>query len=432
MEDLKKKKIVEQLNEAALQCKRNRKYTTSKIILERAMAMNPSAGILWNNLGAVLWNLNKFPEAEEAFIKAQNYGYVNETLWNNYGLLLSSMGEFDRAEEAFDKAYNCKPEDFMSKWENSLTLLDRGEWIEGFKEYDIRRQVKKKEMKPLPYPLWDGEADLNGKILYLQSEQGFGDRILFSRYIHWLKNKYPDVKIKFLCDPKLHNLFWRLKEELDYELVPDRVPWPKADYAQYLLNLPQFHGTTPDNVYPDPGLIAKRARETPCNLPQPELKGTLKVGICWTGNPEMDQNIQRSIPLELILQLAENPDVLLYSFQVGDGEHDLDRLQAGSLVVDLSPELKKEGFVGTAAALCQMDLVITCCTSIAHLSGSLGVPTWVALCYAPYWVWLRGRDDSPWYPSVKLYRQQEPGEWTGVITKIKEDLAVLTSERKNA
>jgi hypothetical protein len=152
----------------------------------------------------------------------------------------------------------------------------------------------------------------------------------------------------------------------------------------------------------------------------------LKVGIAWTGNPAMDQNFQRSIPLDNMLKLAENPKVLLYSLQVGErGTSEIERLGADKLICDISPELEKEGWVGTAIAIMNMDVVVTCCTSIAHLAGALGKPCWVMLCYAPYWVWLRGRDDSVWYDSVRLFRQTKAGEWSDVINNVKEELNKL-------
>ena len=430
MDSITEKVVVEQLNSYALECKKAHKYTTAEIILNRAIEMYPKAGILWNNLGAVLWNLHRWDEAESALLKAKDLDYDIDTTSSNLGLLYSSQQRWDEAKYNLDRALELNPANKNPLWEKALCLLDKGDWEEGLRLYDVRREVKK-EITPLKYPLWNGE-DLNGKTIFIQGEQGFGDRILFHRYVYWLKDKWPEVKILYLCEPKLHNLFWELKLATGLEFVPDKVPWPEADYGQYLLNLPALHGTTVDNVYPDPGLIRKRVipYKHTFTPPNPEDPDSIKVGICWTGNPIMDQNIQRSVPLDLLLSLAENPKVILYSLQLGEGERDVDRLDCNGLVCDLSSELKKEGWYGTALAVANMDLVITCCTSIAHLAGALEVPCWTMLCYAPYWVWLRNREDSVWYPKTKLYRQTVPGEWKDVINNIKHDLSALINKNK--
>jgi ADP-heptose:LPS heptosyltransferase len=442
MDDLKKQRIVEQLNHYALDCKKEHNFFTAKIALERALAMRPETGMLWNNYGAVLWSMDELEEAEQAIRKGHELGYETAVSQCNLGLIMGSKQKWDEAASCFQRAcligagdkdgpkdqkdYRADKDPMEALWEKSLLLLDKGDWLNGFKEYEVRRHIKNSKLSKLNYPMWEGE-DLNGKTIFIQSEQGYGDRILFSRYLHWIKKTWPDCHIKWLCDPKLHGLFWYLKEECDIEFIPDKVPWPKADYAQFLMTLPKIHKTTPDNVYPDPGLIRKRALQAKdaCNLPEPETAKTLKVGICWTGNPEMEQNVSRSIPFELMLGLARNPNVLLYSLQIGEGAKDMTRLSADSLVCNIAPELEKEGFAGTAAAISNLDLVITCCTSVAHLAGSVGVPTWVLLCYSPYWVWLRGRDDSVWYPNVRLFRQDAPGNWQKVINNVERELEIL-------
>jgi ADP-heptose:LPS heptosyltransferase len=123
-----------------------------------------------------------------------------------------------------------------------------------------------------------------------------------------------------------------------------------------------------------------------------------------------------------MLRFAEHPHVWLYGLQVGTGQADIERLGARDLVCDLGPQLKSRGLLVAATALLQMDLVITCCTSIAHLAGALGVPAWVVLCKNPYWVWMTDRPDSPWYPSLRLYRQSQTDDWKSVMQQVKDDL----------
>ena len=137
----------------------------------------------------------------------------------------------------------------------------------------------------------------------------------------------------------------------------------------------------------------------PAEIPKPLGPDPYKVGIVWTGNPGQERNAERSIPLELLLPLAEHPNVWLYGLQAFHGRDEIERLGASDLICDLGGQLEKRGLTVAATALLQMDLVITCCTSIAHLCGALGVEAWVMICKNPYWVWMRERTDSPWYPS---------------------------------
>ena len=187
------------------------------------------------------------------------------------------------------------------------------------------------------------------------------------------------------------------------------------------VHLPWHSRCTLETLPKDPGLIRKRAdvqmKIGPAEIPKPLGPDPYKVGIVWTGNPGQERNAERSIPLELLLPLAEHPNVWLYGLQAFHGRDEIERLGASDLICDLGGQLEKRGLTVAATALLQMDLVITCCTSIAHLCGALGVEAWVLICKNPYWVWMRERTDSPWYPSVKLYRQTEVDNWKDVIAK---------------
>jgi hypothetical protein len=165
------------------------------------------------------------------------------------------------------------------------------------------------------------------------------------------------------------------------------------------------------------------------DVPIPLGPEPFKVGICWSGNPYQDRNDERSIPLELMLTLAEHPHVWLYSLQAGPAQADIARLGAKDIVCDLGTQMKERGLTVAATALLQMDLVITCCTSIAHLCGALGVRTWVVLCKNPYWVWMRDRPDSPWYPSLRLFRQDKTDDWRGVMQQVRDELIDLVDAR---
>ena len=148
----------------------------------------------------------------------------------------------------------------------------------------------------------------------------------------------------------------------------------------------------------------------------------LKVGISWAGNPAMTRNSERSMWPEIMFELEADPLVQLYSLQFGD--NGLQRLDAGQIIVDCASDIGNRGLLGTAVVMLNLDLIITVCTANAHLAGALGVPCWTLLHYVPYWLWLRGRDDTVWYPNMRLFRQCTPGDWRGVIERVKRELHI--------
>ena len=276
--------------------------------------------------------------------------------------------------------------------------------------------------------MWQGE-DLNGKSIYIQGEQGTGDKILFSRYIAWLKETYPKCTIYAHLRDDLANLFWEFETAGIIErFLPNSIPWPKGiDYSCYLMSLPHYHGSRREEwIPPDPGLIRKRVvdQNSLKNMPMPGLP-SVNVGICWTGNPSQTRNLDRSVPLDLMVELAEDPRIQLYSVQVGPGNDDLDRTGARKLVIDLAGDIVNEGWVGTGQVLMKLDVVITVCTAVAHLAGALGCNVWTLLCKEPYWVWPREGDRTAWYPSMKLFRQKDFRGWRPVITEVKSELGRL-------
>ena len=186
------------------------------------------------------------------------------------------------------------------------------------------------------------------------------------------------------------------------------------------------HGTRPDNIPPDPDFLRSRilrARQgTISTIPLP-TSPAIKVGLVWTGRPRA--TLERSIPLEKLLPLAEDPRVVLYSYQYGPGHADISRLHAEPLLHDMAPYIQEEGWVGTGIALMEMDVLITVCTSVAHFAGAVGVPTWLLLSADPFWIWGRDGSTTAWYPSMRLFRQVTFGDWSGVIQQARTELSKI-------
>ena len=411
------------------ECKRQRSYLSAVVAYKRANNLLHNNADILCDLGASLWNYGDYELASYVLQKSINIKPTSIT-FANLGLVKMSIQDFESARTAFNKALELDPENVGALWDLALLQLLTGDWKEGLNNYECRMDHRGLSQYPkMPYPMWNGE-DLNDKTIFIHGEQGMGDRILFSRYLYWLHEKYPKCKIKHITLPGAVNLMYEFKSFVDF--IPEGVPYRsiKADYGLFMMSLAKFHGTTPDNIPPDPGLILSRVYPDKENvigfmpggaaLPR---RRSLKVGVRWTGNSKNDQNVDRSIPIEFLLELAENPDVTLYSLQVGDGDDDLRRLNAQELIVNIAPAISQRGYVGTASAMLHLDLVITPCTSIAHLAGALNIPTWLMLSADAYWCWLKEREDSPWYPSMKIFRQPVQGDWISVIEKIKPELA---------
>lgn len=400
---------------------------SSVVALRRAVAMAPEHPVLLACLGAVLFDAGKYSEAEKVLNKAISIEPEYSPSFSNLGSVLGAQGRYDEAKKSFLRAIKIEPDFTDARWNFAMNLLDCGHWLEAWTPYyEARKERNNSHLYPkLPYPEWRGE-DLNGKTLHIQGEQGVGDRILFSRYIAWVKEKYPDCNINFMVEaadlPDVSNFMWGYNEIVKF--LPNGIPWPEnVDYGIYLMSLPGVHGTTPDNVPGDPGYILKNSLRHRNSVSIKAIDDNmLKVGIVWTGNSVMKRNAERSIPLEMMLTLAEIPNVVLYSLQY-DGAQQIEKLGAAQLIKDLRPDIQPLGFAGTAACILNLDLIITCCTATAHVAGALGAPCWTLLCANPYWLWLRKRKDNVWYPNTTLFRQKIQNDWKPVIREVKSALA---------
>lgn len=421
---------VKELNEIALM--RGAKYehvVTGIIELKRAIAVTPGSWEMWNNLGSLLWKHREYDEAIACIDRALTFGDYAEAQ-HNKALVLESMGRFDETETCFERALALNPNYLNAKWCRSMMRLMLGDYERGFEEYEARIPFRQREGKPVypkfPAPYWQGEH-IRNKRIFCCIEQGIGDTILFSRFLPWLQNQVlPQGRVYLCCAHEIMVLLWNFVMEGIVEYVPEGTSIPACDYSVVTGSLPWHSRCTLETLPSDPGLIRQRVDEQirigKADVPKPLGPEPFKVGICWTGNPEQDRNDERTIPLELMLTLAEHPRVWLYSLQVGPAQADIGRLGAKDIICDLGPQLKERGLTVAATAIMQMDLVITCCTVIAHLCGALGKEAWVVLCKNPYWVWMHERSDSPWYPSLRLFRQTQTDDWRSVIQQVRDEL----------
>jgi hypothetical protein len=301
-----------------------------------------------------------------------------------------------------------------------MLWLVQGNLEEGWPEYEWRWRCKDAFERAFDQARWDG-SPLNGRTILLHAEQGLGDTIQLVRYAPMVHERGGGVVLE--CQKPLERLLAR-SPGID-QLVTQGSALPSFDVHLPLLSLPGVFRTTlatvpgtAPYVFADPDLVEYWRQELST------LSGR-RIGIVWQGSPTYNSDTRRSIPLTEFAPLARVPGVHLISLQKGLGVEQLKALPEGFRVLDLSERLDQTAgpFMDTAAVIMNLDLVIAPDTAIAHLAGALGARVWVALATSPSWRWLLDRDDSPWYPTARLFRQRENGSWLGVMEQIAEALA---------
>jgi hypothetical protein len=333
---------------------------------------------------------------------------------NALATCLIDVGGYDEADAALDAALRSDPQNATAHFFRAFHRLLHGRYPEGWAEYQWRWAVPGNRRAVLSKPEWDGSS-LAGKKILLLCEQGHGDIFEFVRYAKLVKERGGDVTL--MGPPYLRELLATAAGVDRY--VGENEPVPECGVYTHLLALPKILGTTVDTVpAPIPYLTVPPERLEKWR-PKIERLSGLKVGVFWQANPEFRDDWKRSVPAARFAPLAKIPGVSLVSLQKGPPAKD-----AGAAgFINLGPEYDAGNWLDTAAIFKLLDLVVSIDTGPVHLAGALGVPVWLPLNFSPDFRWLLGRDDSPWYPSFRLFRQPKPGEWDPVFAKITEELA---------
>jgi hypothetical protein len=418
---------IDGLNRLAVAQAEGQMFDAAVVTTQRAIHIMPTAPDLWANLASHYWHLRKYVDAWECAERALRSDPNNTNAWGNLALALESMRDVEGAEAAYRTGLQRNPDAVKLRYNYGLMLLGQGRYEEGWQNYEARIAKSPENYPKFVAPYWDGE-DLTDRTIFVFAEQGIGDNVLFARFLPWLAERAARI---YVCWPGIvHSLLSGYMDDPRIAYCPEGTPIPKTDYSMFMGSLPYRAGATIDHLPPDPGFISERVKGVGEMVQVPYPAGLsvkpFRVGICWTGNPKQERNRDRTVPLELLIGLAADPRVFLYSLQCGPGQADLNRVGVGDLVVDPSTELTRAGLAATGSAMTQLDLVITCCTSIAHLAGALGLPAWVMLPRDPYWVWGESDDEStPWWPSLRLFRQEEPFKWEPVVDHVKDEVTKL-------
>lgn len=384
----------------------------------QSLALEPGNAAHHSNLGNALRSVNRCEEALQHHFRsvALSDSYVEGFF--NLGLTLRDMGRLEEALGCFQRALQLAPDNVRSRVEIAVTRLMRGDLQAGFAEYEERRRLPDHLQPEFREPAWSGE-DLTGKRLLIYPEQGLSDALQFVRYAPELRAR--GATVVTLVQPLLRDLL-RDSGLVDV-VVGEGEPLPGFDCHVSMLSLPALLGTNAANV---PASIPYlRAPERSRIRIGAHARTKLKVGVFWAAMPGHPLDRQRSCPLSEFLTLADNPEVLLFSLQGGAAQKEIEQLGAASLVHDVGRGIFD--FAEAASVLTQIDLLISIDAPIAHLAGGMGLPAWVLLPHNADWRWGVGRADTPWYPSLRLFRQHSPGDWNSVLTQVRTSLGALLS-----
>ena len=394
-------------------------------ILRRAVQLNPNFAPAHNNLANVLDELECTDGAVQHWQRAIELvpNYFDALV--NLGKTVQRRGEHARAMQLLDRAVALKPSDPDARFLRGLSLLLQGNLVDGFADYAWRMQCKELNIDPRNFsePAWDG-SNQPGKTILLRAEQGFGDVFQFVRYAPMVRERCGKVILE--CQAELAELM-RTVRGIDLVAVRNQG-LPPFDFHAPLLDLPRLLGTTLRSIPADvPYIGADPARvEEWSQLLANDPPGR-RVGLVWSGNPQHGNDRNRSIFLRDLEPLAAVANVTFFSLQKGAAATQASDSTLKIKVVDHTPRLSD--FSETAALLMNLDLIITVDTSVAHLAGALGRPIWVLLPFAPDWRWMLDRTDSPWYPTMRLFRQPRPTQWEEVIRSVATALQNIDGRR---
>ena len=388
--------------------------------LRTALAISPDYPEALMNLGVLVSGRGEHDEAIALLERSLHIRPRSASGLTNLGNALRDSGRCDEAEARYSAALELAPYFPEAHYNRGLNRLMLGDFERGWHDHEWRQSCRSFDRRSWSAPEWDGST-LEGRTLLIHAEQGFGDTIQFIRYAAVAKLRKARVVVE--CPAALCELLSRTPG-IDL-LVPRGDALPPYDVQAPLMSLPRILGTSLDSIPGSvPYVFADQAREARWRR-QVRTRECFTVGICWQGNPNYSADAQRSFPLAAAAPIARFPQVRLVSLQKGFGSEQIAGLRGLFEIEQFSPALDKGSgaFVDTAAILRSLDLVITPDTALAHLAGAMGVPVWVALPESGGWRWMLGRNDSPWYPSMRLFRTPATGTWVDVFEAMSRHLA---------
>jgi tetratricopeptide (TPR) repeat protein/precorrin-6B methylase 2 len=400
------------------------RFVEAEAYARRAVELDDGASKNWNNLGVALIAQDRFPEATEAFERSEalDSGPGEGDPQLNLGICLRETGRLAEALAYYERKLPTLAS-VGAHAHYGHALLTAGKLREGWPQYEFRwlQDPLLSLRARFGKPLWSGQ-DLRDRTILLRSEQGIGDVIQFIRYAPHVKALGATVILQLRKNiAELAKSFPGVDR-----IVEPGEPLPQFDLYIPLMTLPMVFGTDIDTIparvpylRPQPDRVARWRGRMP-------REDAFKVGLVWAGDPGHLRDRYRSIPLALLAPLAQVEGVQFYSLQKGQQAQEIGSTPSFAPIVDLGPDL--HDFADTAAVIDELDLVICVDTSVAHLAGALGRPVWMLVPTPADWRWLEGREDSPWYPTMRLFRQVRQGSWEDVIGRVKASLAAVSRQ----
>jgi tetratricopeptide (TPR) repeat protein len=377
----------------------------------QALRGRPDFAEVHNNLGVVLNKQGKHQEALDHYHRAlqlkPDYGDAH----HNLGTVLVDLGRLSEGVASYERALKLKPDYVEAHLGRAQAWLQMGDFERGWPEFEWRWRRKEFPPRPFAQPLWDG-SPLAGRTILLHAEQGFGDTLQFIRFTPLVKQRGGHVIVE--CQDVLLPLL-ATGPGID-RIVARESALPPFDTHAPLVSLPRILRTTLAAVPAEVPYLAADPGSLERWRPAVGSDQAFKIGIAWQGNPGHSNDRNRSVPLVHFEPLAQVDGVRLLSLQKGPGSEQLAGAAERFAVTDLASQFQT--FQDTAGVLKNLDLVVTVDSAVAHCAGALGVPVWVLLPFAADWRWLLHREDNPWYPTMRLFRQKEPCQWAEVFARI--------------
>ena len=407
---------------------------------QEALRLRPDFALAYNNLGNIYQAQGKTDLALACYEQAlgvdprrgesfDQLGFPTQTradcveTYNNLSSALHQQGEWAEALAGLEKTLRLQPDFPEAHYNRSLIYLSQGRFLEGWPEFEWRLQCKAYPVRSFARPLWDG-SPFAGRTLLVHAEQGFGDTLHFARYLPLVRQR--GGKVLFAAQRGL----WPLLRCSGFDgLLALGDDLGEFDLQVPLLNLPGIFSTTFESMPSTVPYITADPRLVDLWREKLSRFEGFKVGIHWQGNRDYIQDRYRSIPLKEFAPLAGVPGVQLFSLQKYDGVEQLADVAGRFAIHDFGAQIDEQSgaFMDTAALMKNLDLVITSDTATPHLAGALGVHVWVALTKIPEWRWLLDREDSPWYPTMRLFRQRTRGDWSDVFERMACELGEIAA-----
>ena len=398
----------------------------------QALARNPDFAAAQTNLGNVFKQQNNLEAAIANYLAAIAVKPDYADAHYNLGITLQAQGKHTQAFESYQKALSINPDYPEARSALGVLKLMLGQFEEGWQDcearYDARLKSKQTAAPDLPFPQWQGES-LRGKSLLILCEQGLGDEIQFCRYVSLLKSQGAK-KITWVCKKPLKALFKTLIGIDAIFTTEEMTLISQHDYWVFALSIPLHCRTTLENIPSTVPYLYANPKQVAAIGSQLRSIKEFKVGVCWKGNPSFPNDALRSPGIAWFKPLFKLSGVKFFTLQPDTREEFLHN--AGKNAVDRGHEIDKSSFEEAAALIMNLDLVMSSCTSICHLAGALGKPVWVVLPCEADWRWLLEREDSPWYPNTRLFRQAQPGNWREVFQRVEQQLQQTIAEQRKS